>query len=107
MEASTRIVLEYTGITSKPNGIVKIIHVSKSMFRKSFSRMDLILQSELAEQAIQDLDNKSVKSINWFDIEDIGQIKLLDEDIAIFEQYKDSRAKNNICSINLLDSKVV
>ncbi len=107
MDASSRIVLEYTGISTKPNGIVKINHTSKSMFRKSISSMDIIFQAELAEQPAQDLDKKSVKSINWFNIDDVEQLKLLEEDLAIFEHYKDSRSKNNICSINLLDSKVL
>ena len=107
METSTRIVLEYTGITTIPNGIVKINHESKAMFRKSFSRMDIILQSELTELPIQELDKKIVKSINWINIDDVDKLKLLEEDLAIFEHYKDSRSKNNICSINLLDSTVL
>ena len=107
MEASSRIVLEYTGISTKPNGIVQILHSSKSMFRKSISKIDFIFQSELIKSPSQDINSKIVKSIKWVNIEDTDKLKLMEEDLAILDQYKDSRSKNNICSINLLDSKVL
>ena len=107
MEASTRIVLEYTGITTKPKGIMKINHESKAMFRKSFSRIDIILQAELTKQPIQELDKKIVKSINWINIDDVDKLKLMEEDVVILEHYKDSKSNNQIASIDILDTKVL
>ena len=107
MEASSRIVLEYTGISTKPNGIVQILHSSKAMFRKSISKIDFIFQSELTKKPSQDINSKSVKSIRWVNIQDIENLKLMEEDLASLAKFKDCRSKNNICSINLLDSKVL